>query len=531
NRHILRILAQYGGGAHEVFDKNTKFSWKEKVLSQVNRVTQPGCSSISVKWERFNLNVPDPVQAPAQIHSVFSNSRLLIYGFVPHCTQATLSAVINNQEVSTIVSTTELQKTKGKILHRLTARALIGDYENGSLHTDESEHEMKKSTLKSYIIELSKEYSLVTQFTSFVAIEERYEQEEDLILSPSIQELAAKESVDILSYMDWDENFKHQNFKLRASKRELMEKWEVPNKFTKAIIGDDDYDDYYYDEMQSNTSPLVGSNGFRSVGLSASQDQNMANEKVLQQPPEETCLVTTDFHIFEMSTNFKGEKFKTSFQDPQFRSFRKLKKGREGVSSNSKIKMLAKNQRSFKKENEWPKKTGCFQKKKEDREKALRSKNCEIPWIKLLMCQNKTGYWNFTSDLGVLLEINVEYLTNVFLIERGIKSLGHRAAEEIVSLIATFLILQLIRFTNQLKGIKLTSLLCLDQTLDSRTACWHVEHVKKAIAWAKNTDRKYPTICSRLQLGRDWESATRQLLQIDSLKKGSPLQQLYNQEE
>ncbi|XP_041055910.1 protein mono-ADP-ribosyltransferase PARP4-like isoform X2 [Carcharodon carcharias] len=57
NRHILRILAQYGGGAHEVFDKNTKFSWKEKIL------------------------------------------------------------------------------------HRLTARALIGDYENGSLHTDESEHE------------------------------------------------------------------------------------------------------------------------------------------------------------------------------------------------------------------------------------------------------------------------------------------------------------------------------------------------------------------------------------------------------
>ncbi|GCC38821.1 hypothetical protein chiPu_0022973, partial [Chiloscyllium punctatum] len=63
---------------------------------------------------------------------------------------------------------------------------------------------MKKSTLKSYIIELSKEYSILTQFTSFLAIEERYEQEEHLSFGPSIQELAAKESVDILPYMDWE---------------------------------------------------------------------------------------------------------------------------------------------------------------------------------------------------------------------------------------------------------------------------------------------------------------------------------------
>ncbi|XP_078078208.1 protein mono-ADP-ribosyltransferase PARP4 isoform X2 [Mustelus asterias] len=848
NRHILRILAQYGGGAHEVFDKNTKFSWKEKVLSQVNRITQPGCSSISVKWEQFSRNAPDPVQAPAQIHSVFNNSRLLIYGFVPHCTRAALSVVINNQEVSTIVSTSELQKTKGKTLHRLTARALIGDYENGSLHTDESEHEMKKSILKSYIIELSKEYSIVTQFTSFVAVEERYKQE-DLFLHPSIQELAAKVSVDILSYMDWEEKSEYRGSKLGAPEREMMEEWKVPNKyFPYAMNGDDDNDydvtlsnilpttwkecsstlkrlsassetslessvlldslspsiefqhtalctkvkiatdeetdlhlkylssdevpdfsmDYlglaldasssehlsaspihrssvssftefsaidgpnknkslfgpeftahipggaahfgsefptsaapilensvifasgfsaagspdiskslfgsgfaasaapvpggsvhfgaeivppaapisassvcfgskiassaapmsansvcfgsvlkplrrkrslgFYSSMATSTlsdpivsgnavspywgSHIVGSpclmtdsptvkdlvtseshyfarsvvqaqslialpppplpcpialhssssiapdllekserfdselhipeisNGFKSGSRSAFQDLIMVNQRVQQSQAEDNCSATTDSDIYDVPRNFKKRE---KFQDPQAISFQKLKDPE--VLSNITTKMHAMDLRCMRR-----KKAGLFQRKKENIKKALRSKNCEIPWTKVFMWQNMDGYWNFTSDLGVLLEINVEYVTNVFLIKRGIKSLGHRAAEEIVSLIATFLILQLIRFTEQLKGIKLTSLLCLDQTLDSRTSGWQVEQVKKAIAWARNTDRKYPAICSRLQLGRDWESATRQLLKIDSLIKGSPLQQLFNQE-
>lgn len=91
-----------------------------------------------------------------------------------------------------------------QFLHKLTARALIRDYEDGNLDTDEAEHEVcvcaslrknnintphfilvilssqrlsllqgKKAELKSYIIELSKEFSILSQFTSFVAIEER----------------------------------------------------------------------------------------------------------------------------------------------------------------------------------------------------------------------------------------------------------------------------------------------------------------------------------------------------------------------
>ena len=60
-----------------------------------------------------------------------------------------------------------------QILHQLTARNIIRDWEEGSLATDHTQHEAKKAEQKAYIISLSKKYSIVTQFTSFVAVEVR----------------------------------------------------------------------------------------------------------------------------------------------------------------------------------------------------------------------------------------------------------------------------------------------------------------------------------------------------------------------
>lgn len=47
----------------------------------------PGCTSVSVKWQQFNPTAPPPVQAPKQLHALFSDCHTLVYGFVPHCTQ------------------------------------------------------------------------------------------------------------------------------------------------------------------------------------------------------------------------------------------------------------------------------------------------------------------------------------------------------------------------------------------------------------------------------------------------------------
>ncbi|XP_078664712.1 uncharacterized protein LOC144907477 isoform X2 [Branchiostoma floridae x Branchiostoma belcheri] len=207
NKHLLRAIARVGGGAFEYFDDKTKSKWERKVKSQLGKAAQPGLTSVSVDWQQWDDDAPPPVQAPNQIVSLFNGSRQVVYGYVPHCTQATLKAVINNREISTMVSTSELSITSGKILHQLTARAVIRDWEDGTLHVDRTHHETKKMGLKPYIISLSKEYSIVTQFTSFVAVEKR-EQGEDLTTGdgPTIEELVQKESVDILSYMGWQQD-------------------------------------------------------------------------------------------------------------------------------------------------------------------------------------------------------------------------------------------------------------------------------------------------------------------------------------
>uniref|UniRef100_A0A8C6TK18 Poly [ADP-ribose] polymerase n=1 Tax=Neogobius melanostomus TaxID=47308 RepID=A0A8C6TK18_9GOBI len=162
NRHMLRALAQAGGGAYEFFDSKSKHTWSEKVASQIKRLQAPGASSVSVKWQQFNPTAPPPVQAPKQLHALFNDCHTLVFGFVPHCTK-----------IETMVSTSELQKTKGTFLHKLTARAIIRDFEDGSLDSNAVLHEEKKAELKSFVIELSKEFSVLSQFTSFVAIEER----------------------------------------------------------------------------------------------------------------------------------------------------------------------------------------------------------------------------------------------------------------------------------------------------------------------------------------------------------------------
>ncbi|XP_062390725.1 protein mono-ADP-ribosyltransferase PARP4-like isoform X1 [Sardina pilchardus] len=204
NRHMLRALAQAGGGAYEFFDTKTRHTWSEKVASQVRRLVSPGCNSVAVKWQLFNPTAPPPVQAPAQVHALFSNCHTLVYGFVPHCTQATLYGDLCGQEIKTMVSTTELQKTKGTFLHKLTARAVIRDYEDGVLHMDEAEHEGKKAQMKSFIVELSKEFSVLSQFTSFVAIEERDAQKPEEGFT-DIPKLIAEEEVDLLPYMGWED--------------------------------------------------------------------------------------------------------------------------------------------------------------------------------------------------------------------------------------------------------------------------------------------------------------------------------------
>ncbi|CAC5400316.1 PARP2_3_4 [Mytilus coruscus] len=130
NQHLMKTLATSGGGTYQYYNNKTKSNWQSKIEGQTERACQPGVSGVSVQWIYYAKH-SNIIQAPCIIPSLFNGTRQVVYGFVPNCTQAKLSASVDGNAFCTMVSTTELNMTKGKMLHQLTARAGIRDYEDG----------------------------------------------------------------------------------------------------------------------------------------------------------------------------------------------------------------------------------------------------------------------------------------------------------------------------------------------------------------------------------------------------------------
>jgi len=216
-KHTIRSLARVGAGAFEFIISKQKSKTESKVLRQFTRSKQPSLSDININWEIYRDETV--LQAPHQIVSLFNGERQIIYGYVDNCKIATLNAKVGTNELSTVVSTHDLSFTKGLILHQLAARSMIRDYDDGSYDKDAIKHEVIKRTKKPELIQLSIKYSIVTQWTSFVAIEERDERDAlKPIQQPNIMDLITQENVDELSYI----TFEVSNKNIARTETELL---------------------------------------------------------------------------------------------------------------------------------------------------------------------------------------------------------------------------------------------------------------------------------------------------------------------
>ncbi|NXC42205.1 PARP4 polymerase, partial [Penelope pileata] len=672
NRHMLRSLSQYGAGAFEYFDSKSKYNWETKIQSQVSRIFSPGCSSVSIKWQQFDTDAPKPMQAPAQIQSLFTKERLLVYGFVPHCTQATLRAIINDRELQTVVSTTELQKTTGTVLHKLTARAFIRDYEDGILHENETEHEMKKQILKNTIIRLSLENSIITQFTSFVAVEKRDEKEIFSADVPNILEIIAQEDVDFLPYMNWDQepmecdisfsqkfhegesNAWSDDFLSERSESCRFQLEEVPinqentsQKVTTQGFG-------FFSENESSMCSLKSNFDFdnditkkkRSVTMSSSprnshvpsdsktfsvfgsgpgagggahltekyslrtpaflrrsgcmgvppppsplpQGMQLAHltEKCSLQTPafsnfvcvsaplppppllggmKPACL--TEKHSFQTPALPKvGACMGAPLSPPPLPQGMQLAHVTEkhslqtpaltevgacmGVpppapplpgsagsapfcvdriphsilfgsptptytfSDMTNVEKQVTPDCAVSQHHRKMKSTRAKCKKAAAKKERIQPKLefTSVIWKEIFELQNQDGSWNLSPQLGKILKFDVDYLINHFLIRKGIQSLGINGKEKLLQLIATLLVLQFIRCAKKLKGIVFKSLMKLDNLTTSSDVHWAFELITKATEWVRRVEAQFPAICYRLELGKDWDSATKKILGI-----------------
>ncbi|KAG7266281.1 hypothetical protein CRUP_009336, partial [Coryphaenoides rupestris] len=157
--------------------------------------------------------------------------------------------------------------------------------------------------------------------------------------------------------------------------------------------------------------------------------------------------------------------------------------------------------------------------------KSLASVKSTSNWTKVFQMQCSEGYWECSAELGELLKMDVHRFASVFLKSKGIDSLGARARVDILRLLASLLVLQMMRLEGLAEGRLLTSLFRLDTPPEtSRGERWHA--VKRAVDWARWADRQYPCIYSRLEFGRSWESSTRQLLGYEQPPAASPLREI-----
>ncbi|XP_024919800.1 poly [ADP-ribose] polymerase 4 isoform X1 [Cynoglossus semilaevis] len=608
NQHMLRALAQAGGGAYEFFDTKMKHKWADKVAFQVKRMASPGCTSVSVKWQQFNPIAPPAIQAPKQLHALFNNCHTLVYGFVPHCTQATLHGNLSGQELKTMVSTTELQKTKGTFLHKLTARALIRDYEDGSLDTNEAKHEGKKAELKSFVIQLSEEFSILSQFTSFVAIEERDSEQPEGFTD--ISKLVAEEDVDLLPYMSWvfpeEQRESHVDELLTSFSSVDDDEEEEEEEFCGNTIQGDIYDMIEYSSVCQSldydpppplpppsppTTTVLAEVPLAKFGIPPPPPPPYRPKRFFQIsgsmlppcPPPPPCPPTTnvladilenqesslprfrppppsfDLCSSEVGSELYGALPISLHERPCMNSIPHKLAGSSSVGPSSASSFHRKAFSSFGLKTQELEHTTSSDHRRHKAFKRTLVNKCSISpdlqqdsasevmenrawsaveikrfytrgrrnraaavvnWTQIFLIQHIEGYWELTPQLGNLINVNVDVFANVFLKGKGICSLGMKAHTDILRLVATLLVLQLMRIEKLEEGKLLRSLFCLD-SIQHRPPRW--EALQKAVEWVCWADRQYPSIYSRLEFGLSWESSTRQLLGYDSLPTFSHL--------
>ena len=201
NTHNLKIVSRLTAANYESFEQS--LNWQDKVTDLIDKISQPAAiQDLRIEWQNLNnsnQNSFDHIQSPKLMKALFNGRRVVAYGFVPNCHQATLKAKINGHELSVVVSCPQLCITQGSIIHKLTAKSLIDDWQSGVLSENQLQDDLDRSRLKDKIIKLSKMFSITSEFTSFLAIEDRNESPNSE--TPNIKKLI--ESIDILPYMNF----------------------------------------------------------------------------------------------------------------------------------------------------------------------------------------------------------------------------------------------------------------------------------------------------------------------------------------
>ena len=242
NDYLLKLLAHLTGSAYECFDSNNRYKWIPKIRDLFDKAAQNNSlTNIRLEWQNQreaadSIDDLNYMHSPVAMTSIFSGRKIVCYGFMPNCTQVTLKANVNGYEFSSTVSCSELTTTRGNLVHKLAAKSLINEYQCGILcQQDQIKHDFERWRLQDKIIQISKRFNILSELTSFIAIEERTRHEFLPNICMPINLLLKKDkdsaTIDFLAYMSYEEQTRE------SQENEIKHKAFPHQLFVKTLTG------------------------------------------------------------------------------------------------------------------------------------------------------------------------------------------------------------------------------------------------------------------------------------------------------
>jgi len=174
SRVLCDGVAKAGEGEAVYIDK--KEDMPELVITQLRYAMKPALTDVKLNWGTLKNVGQSPFRAPP----LFLDNKIVFYGFLTEemkePTTITLKAetAIQQFEFSVTIDPKSLQK--GDLPHKLGAKSLIRDLEEGRsyMHKDDKSLIQGKTEndVKNEIIRLSTSYGVISKYTAFIAIED-----------------------------------------------------------------------------------------------------------------------------------------------------------------------------------------------------------------------------------------------------------------------------------------------------------------------------------------------------------------------
>ncbi|KAL6076659.1 Protein mono-ADP-ribosyltransferase parp4 [Balamuthia mandrillaris] len=179
SRDLVQGMADAGNGFAEFMDLKTTAEMDDKVLRQLDRAMKPALTNLRVDWGSIASSY-----APFTFPPLFVGGRLLAYAFLQEDQQQQSEATITLHAetalgpFSTSVQLDLSEVEQGNRIHRLAARALIRDLQDGKSFMHDTKQNGSKATqevINERCKEVSLRYGVISRFTAFVVTEEREE--------------------------------------------------------------------------------------------------------------------------------------------------------------------------------------------------------------------------------------------------------------------------------------------------------------------------------------------------------------------